>query len=282
MSKNTVSQNRKRAVIRVDSAHLGVLQVFKDFWTDRELLYFLALRDIKVRYKQTSLGIAWVILQPLVTTIIFSLVFGYFAKLDTGDLPYLLFALSGFTIWSFISSSIIYAGNSLINNTQLITKVYFPRMIVPVAAVGAIFLDLLITFFVLFIFQTIYRVAPSWTIIFAPFFVLLTMMLALSVGILTAALNARFRDVKFIVPFILQIWLYISPIIYPLTIFPKNFQRLFAINPVTGILEGLRSSLFGKPFDIFPIVTATIIIILLFFISLFVFRRMEEDFADYI
>lgn len=282
MSKAINPLRKKKLSVHIDSRHLGISQVFTDIWEKRELLYFLALRDIKVRYKQTSLGIAWVILQPLVSTIIFSVVFGYFARLDTGNLPYALFALSGFTIWTFISSSILYAGNSLVNSTQLITKVYFPRMIVPVAAVGAIFLDLLITFFVLFIFQMIYDVMPSWTIVFLPFFVLLSMLLALSVGIITAALNARFRDVKFIVPFVLQVWLYISPIIYPLTLFPPKWQHLFYINPITGILEGVRSSLFGAPFNFLSIGAAVIITIILFFTSLFVFRRMEEDFADYI
>lgn len=282
MSKTIERPSRRKEVIRIDSKHLGILQVFSDLWRNRELLYFLALRDIKVRYKQTSLGIAWVVLQPLVTTLIFSIIFGKFAGLSTGSLPYVLFALSGFTVWTFISSSIIYAGNSLINSTQLITKVYFPRLIVPVAAVGAIFLDLLITLVVLFIFQAVYRIQPDWTIVFAPFFIFLSIILALSVGIITAALNARFRDVKFVIPFILQIWLYISPIIYPLTIFPEYWRWVFTINPVTGILEGLRSSLFGLPFDAFSIAMAAIITLVLFVISLVLFRRMEEDFADYI
>ena len=282
MSKTTPSISRRRATISIDSRHLGISQLFSDLWENRELLYFLALRDIKVRYKQTSLGIAWVVLQPLLSTVIFSVVLGYFARLNTGRVPYILFALSGFTIWTFISSSIIYAGNSLVNNTQLITKVYFPRIIVPIAAVGAIFLDLLITFFVLFIFQAIYGVIPNWTLVFIPFFVLLSMLLALSVGILTAALNARFRDVKFIVPFALQVWLYISPIIYPLTLFPPKWQYLFYINPVTGILGGLQASLFGEPFNLISIGTSVIITFSLFIISIFTFRRMEEDFADYI
>lgn len=256
----------------------------KELWMHRELLYFLTWRDIKVRYKQTVIGVFWVILQPILTTAIFTVLFSNLVRFNTGEVPYPLFALSGLLIWFFINTSITTAGNSLISDKNLVTKVYFPRLIVPIAAALAGLIDLVLGFLLLLGLMIYYGITEwlSWQILFAPLFILLAVLLTLSLGTLFSALNVRFRDVKFALPFALQIWLFISPIFYPLSIMSEKQQFLLAFNPLTGILEGFRSSLFGKPFDWIAISISLTAIIVLMLFSIYVFKKMEDDFADLI
>jgi len=254
----------------------------KDLWTYRELLYFLTLRDIKVRYKQTAIGVLWAILQPVLTTAIFTVIFSQFARLDSLPIPYPLFALSGLLLWLFVNSSISTASNSLISNTNLVTKIYFPRLIVPLAATLSGLIDFFLGFALLGGLMIYYGIGLTWQVVFAPIFIVLTITLALGFGTLFAALNVRFRDVKFALPFALQIWMFVSPIFYPASILSEKWRVVFAFNPLTGILEGFRAALFGGEFDLFAVGISIVMIFILILTSLFVFKRMEDDFADLI
>lgn len=253
-----------------------------DLWAYRELLYFLTVRDVKIRYKQTALGVLWAVLQPVLTTAIFTVLFSRFAQFETKQVPYPLFALSGLMIWLFVHTSITMASNSFVGNVNLVTKVYFPRLIVPISAVLAGLFDLVFSFAILIILMVFYGAAPSAKIAFMPLFLILAIIQTLAIGALTSALNVRFRDVKFALPFILQVWMIASPIFYPMNILPEKWRLLFAINPLTGILEGFRSSLFGTPFDWEVIGISAVSTLFITVFSLFVFKRMEDDFADLI
>lgn len=254
----------------------------KDLWIYRELLYFLTLRDIKVRYKQTAIGVLWAILQPILTTAIFTVIFTQFARFDSLQIPYPLFALSGLLLWLFVNGSLTTASSSLVGNANLVTKIYFPRLIVPLAAVFSGLIDFVLGLVLLAGLMIYYGVNLTWQIVFAPVFIALTITLALSLGTLFAALNVRFRDVKFALPFALQIWMFVSPIFYPASVLSEKWRVAFAFNPLTGILEGFRAALFGSKFDWFAVVVSVILIFILMLVSLFVFKRMEDDFADLI
>jgi len=259
----------------------------KDLWAYRELLFFLTWRDVKVRYKQTAIGVLWAILQPVLTTVLFTVIFSTIARFESQTVPYPLFALSGFLIWLFIFNSITFASNSLIGNPNLVTKVYFPRLIVPSSAIFAGLIDLLFSFGVLIILMIYYilrqnALTLSWQILFAPVFIILTIVLAIGLGTLFCALNVRFRDVKFALPFGLQVWMLASPIFYPPEILSEKARFILAFNPLTGILQGFRAALFGANFDWLTIGISSAMIVLLMLVSLFTFRRMEDDFADLI
>ncbi len=254
----------------------------KDLWIYRELLYFMTWRDVKIRYKQTTIGVFWAVLQPVLTTAIFTIIFSSFARFDSINVPYPLFALSGILVWLYVNTSITMASNSLIGNTNLVTKIYFPRLIVPIAATLSGLIDLLFGIFLLVLLMLYYGVNLTWQIIFAPVFVLLAILLTLAFGTLFSAVNVRFRDVKFALPFALQIWMFLSPVFYPLEILSEKWQAFFALNPLTGILQGFRASLFGTPFDWFSISLSVALTFILFMLALLVFKRMEDDFADLI
>ena len=253
-----------------------------EIWKYRELLYFLTLRDIKIRYKQTAIGVAWVVLQPVLTTAIFTVIFSTFAKFDTKSIPYPLFALSGLSVWLFIQTSISLASMSFVNNTSLITKVYFPRLIVPIAAALATLFDMLFSIAILVILMFYFGVAPTVQLLAAPLFVFLAVVLAIAFGTLFSALNVRFRDVKFALPFMLQVWMIASPIFYPTSLLSDKWRLVFALNPLTGILEGFRSALFGAPFDWGLIGLSCLSLLILSTLSLFIFKKMEDKFADLI
>jgi lipopolysaccharide transport system permease protein len=254
----------------------------KDLWVYRELLYFLAWRDVKVRYKQTAIGVLWAILQPALTTAIFTVIFSQLARFDSPGVAYPLFALSGFTLWLFVFNSISFASNSLVGNANLVTKIYFPRLIVPIAATLAGLIDLALGFAVLLVLMVYYGAASSPQILLAPLFVGLAVLLAISFGMLFSALNVRFRDVKFALPFALQIWMFLSPIFYPLDILSEKARFVFAFNPLTGILQGFRAAVFGGEFDWFAIGVSVAVTFALTVAALFIFKRMEDDFADLI
>lgn len=254
----------------------------KEIWAYRELLYFLTWRDVKIRYKQTAIGILWVVLQPIITTAIFTILFSSFARFETKDVPYPLFALSGLMIWLFVHTAITMASNSFVSNTNLVTKVYFPRLIVPVAATLAGITDLFFSLIILVILMIYYGVSVTWQIALAPLFLILAIIQTVALGTLFSALNVRFRDVKFALPFALQVWMIASPVFYPSSLLSENRRLIFAINPLVGILEGFRASLFGTAFNwqIIGISCASILVLVM--LSLFVFKRMEDDFADLI
>ncbi len=254
----------------------------REMWAYRELLYFLTWRDVKIRYKQTAIGILWALLQPIVTTIIFTLLFSTWARFETGAVPYPIFALSALVIWLFNHGAITIASNSFVSQTNLVTKVYFPRLIVPLAASLAGVFDLIFSIAVLVALMAYYRVSLTVNIALAPVFIILAFIQTAAFGTMLSALNVRFRDVKFALPFVLQVWMIASPIFYPANVIPEKWRLVFALNPLTGIIEGFRSSLFGLPFD-WPLIGVSISSILVIsLISLYIFKRMEDDFADII
>lgn len=283
LKDNSTSKNLSDAgAIKIKPRGAWASLPLRDLWAYRELLYFLVWRDIKVRYKQTALGAAWAILQPVLTMAIFSVLFGKLAGIQSDNIPYPLFAFCGLLPWTFINTAINSSSNSLVNNTNLITKIYFPRLLIPIAAVGAGLVDLLLSSIVLVCIMFYFGVELHLEMLFAPLFLLLTLFLALGVGTLLSSLNVRFRDVKQLLPFGLQIWMFTSPVFYPSSLFPEKWRWVLAFNPLTGILEGLRASLFAKPFSVFAIALSIALTILLLFVGLLVFQKMEDHFADYI
>src|SRR6266550_685384 len=268
----------RHALIR--SEETGVQLNLSELWHYRELLYFLTLRDIKVRYKQTLMGVTWVIIQPSLTVLIFTLVFNRFVRLDTGSLPYPLFALSGLLLWLFFANSVTNSTHSLVSNANLITKVYFPRLFIPAASVGAGLVDLSVAFLLLVALCFYYGVALTLQILLLPVFVLMMALLALGVGLFAAAVTVKYRDLRHALPFIIQLWMFASPVIYPTSVVPERWKWLVIINPVAGIIEGFRASLTGRPFDWIHISVSLMITLAVLVSAIYIFRRFEDTFAD--
>ena len=252
----------------------------RDLWAFRELLYFLTWRDVKVRYKQTELGVAWAIIQPLFTMLIFTLFFGRLAGVPSDNVPYPIFAFTGLLAWTFFSNAITNSGNSLVGSAHLITKVYFPRMIIPGAAVAAGLVDFAIAFVILVLLMIYYGVGITLNILMFPVMVVLTTLLALGTGMWLSALNVKYRDVRYALPFMVQLWMYLSPVIYPTSFLPAKLRSLLLLNPMTGIIEGYRSALFGRPFNWIALAVSTAITLILLIYASYSFRRMEKSFAD--
>jgi lipopolysaccharide transport system permease protein len=256
------------------------LSLFRDIWAYRELLYFLTWRDVKVRYKQTALGAAWAILQPLFMMLIFTLFFGRLAGVASAGIPYPLFALAGLVPWTFFSNSLTATSNSLVGSANLITKVYFPRLIVPTAALLAGFVDFVLAFILLVGLMIYYRVAPTSHLLFLPVLVVLTTLFTLGVGTWMAALNVKYRDVRFALPFLIQLWLFVSSVILPSTSIPPKWRWILLLNPMSAIIEAYRSSLFGLPFDWPAIGLASLLTLVVLVYATYSFGRVERSFAD--
>jgi lipopolysaccharide transport system permease protein len=254
----------------------------KEIWAYRELLYFLTWRDVKVRYKQTLLGVTWVVIQPLMTMLITTIFFGKLMRVPSDGLPYSLFVFAGLLPWMFFSKAITQSGNSLVGSANLITKVYFPRLIIPSATVLSGLVDFAVSFVLLVGLMIYYGVGVSLSILMFPILVLLTTILALGAGMWLSALNVKYRDVAAIIPFIVQIGMFITPIYYPSSLIPEKWQWAIKLNPLTGIIENIRASLLGRPFDWPAFAISAVIAFLLLISSAFVFRRMEKSFADFV
>ncbi|HEX8843682.1 MAG TPA: ABC transporter permease [Pyrinomonadaceae bacterium] len=269
-------------VITIQPSKTSSALRLSDLWAYRELLYFLIWRDVKVRYKQTVLGVAWAILQPLFMMLIFSLLFGSLAGIgEAVSIPYPLFAFAGLVLWTFFSAAVTTGSNSLVNNSGLITKVYFPRVIVPIAAVSAALVDLVLTFIVLIGMLFYYRVTPTVNLLMLVPLVAMTYLFALGVGIGLSALNVKYRDVRFALPFMIQLWLFISSVIVPASLLGK-WQWLLIVNPMSSIIEAYRAALFGQPFHWPALALAAVIIFGVLVYSAYFFRRVEKTFADII
>jgi len=253
-----------------------------DVWVYRELLYFLVWRDLKVRYKQTTVGIAWVVLQPILTTLVFSVFLGVLARVPSDGVPYSIFVFAGLLPWTFLSGALNSSGNSLVGSAHLITKVYFPRILIPIAAVGARLVDFLISFLVLAAMLAFYRVAPTVNLLMLLPLILLVTLLTLAVGLLASATNVRYRDVGVLLPVLVQLWMFASPVVYPLTLVPQRYRTLFSLNPLVGIITGFRSAVLGLAFEWTPIAVSAAITIVLLVIAVIMFRRTERYFADII
>ena len=252
----------------------------RDIWIYRELLVFLTWRDLKIRYKQTILGAVWVIVQPLLMTLIFTIFLGKLARVPSKDIPYAILVYSGLMPWTFFSNAITYSGNSLVANTNLVTKIYFPRAIIPAAAVGGRLVDFGVAFLVMIGLMFYYGIVPGWNLLMFPVFVLLITMLSLGLGLWSSALNVRYRDVGIMLPVLVQLWMFVSPVVYPIDLVPARWQWLYSLNPMAGIIEGVRSSLLNRPFNWVAIGSASVITVCVLLYSLFAFKRMEKHFAD--
>jgi len=258
-------------------------QYFKDIWHYRELFYFLAWRDILVRYKQTVIGILWVIIRPLLTMIVFTVIFGKIAKLPSEGVPYPLLVFSAMLPWQFFSNALLDSSNSLIGNANMISKVYFPRLVMPTSAVIVSFADFVISFSILIMVMIWYRFTPSLNILFLPFFIFITFMAALGAGLFLCALNVKYRDFRYVVPFVIQLGLYISPVGFSSHIVPENYKLLYALNPMVGVIDGFRWALLGNTPLYIPGLLASLLTVFFIFISgLWYFRKTEKDFADVI
>jgi len=251
-------------------------------WSYRDLLYFLMWRDVKVRYKQTLLGAAWAVIQPLFAMAIFTLFFGRLAGVPSDGIPYPIFAYAGLLPWMFFSNAVTNSGNSLVGSSNLITKVYFPRIIIPAAAAGAGLVDFAIALAILVLLMVYYSVGVTWNLLMFPALVFLTLLLALGVGMLMSGLNVKYRDIRHALPFVIQLWMFATPIVYPASLVPAKWRLVYALNPLTGIIEGYRCSLFGTRFDWASLATSSAITFAVFVYSMYSFRRMEKSFADLI
>lgn len=256
----------------------------RELWAYRELLYFLVWRDVKVRYKQTALGVAWVVMQPLLTTVIFTLFLGRMVGVPSDGVPYPLFLYAGMLPWTFFTGAITFSSNSLVGNSHLITKVYFPRALIPAAAVAARLLDFAVGFVVLAFLMAWYRVGLTPNILMLPVCVLLVMLFSLGLGMAASAVNVKYRDVGVIVPFVLQLWMFTAPVVYPVSLvnqhLPERWRWLYALDPLVGIIEGFRSSLFGRAFDWVSLATSAAITLAVLVYASFFFRRVQTQFAD--
>ena len=256
-----------------------------DVWQYRELLYFLVWRDLKVRYKQTALGVLWVILQPLASMAIFSVLFGLLLKVPSGEVPYPVFAYAGLLPWNYFASALNRSSTSVVNSAHLITKVYFPRLVIPLAGVLSSLVDLAISFLVLIGLMLVFRVTPTAGVLLLPLFILLAMITALGFGLWLSALNVRYRDVNYLLPFLVQIWMYLTPVVYGTNLIPQRFRFLLSLNPMTGVVEGFRWALLGSALHEAqvsgPLLAVSVGIALLVLVSgAFFFRTTEKSFAD--
>ena len=271
----------EQPLVRLAPGKSGSAIRLKDLWAYRELLYFLTWRDVKVRYKQTSLGAAWAVLQPLLTMLVFTLLFGRLAGIQSGDIPYPLFSYAGLLIWTFFANAISNSGNSLVSSANLITKVYFPRMIIPAAAVIAGLVDLAIALIVLVPLMIYYKASVGVGVVMIPLLLALCALLALGVGMWLSALNVKYRDIRYAIPFLIQLWMFASPVIYPASLLPEKWRWILFLNPLTGIIDNFRIALFGgQSFAWKSLGISAVVTIFVLFYSAYSFRRMERHFAD--
>jgi lipopolysaccharide transport system permease protein len=268
-------------VIRIRPSSDRLASGLKELWHYRELLYFLIWRDVKVRYKQTAIGAAWAIIQPLMTMIIFTMVFGKFANMPSDGLPYPIFSFAALLPWTYFSKALNQSVSSVVADANLITKVYFPRLLLPISAVVGGLIDFAIAFIFLLAMMAWYGLAPQWGIVLLPFFVLLTMLTALSVSVWLSVINVRYRDVGQAIPFLVQIWLFASPVAYPASVVPENWRSLYYLNPLAGIIEGFRWALLGSQNPpIVSLLSTTAVVLALLYGGIVFFKRMEKTFAD--
>jgi lipopolysaccharide transport system permease protein len=265
----------------------GVSLQLKALWQYRELLYFLVWRDLKVRYKQTALGVAWIALQPLASILIYTLVFSWLLKVPSGNVPYPVFAYAALLPWSYFAASLNRSSTSLVLSANLISKIYFPRLVIPISSVLSGLVDFGVSFFILIGMMLFYGIVPTWNVLLLPLFILLAVMTALGFGLWLSALNVRYRDVTQLVPVMVQLWMYLTPVIYGSTLIPQRFQVLMSLNPMTGVVEGFRWALLGARLEtaqapglLFYVSIAISLVVLVS--GIVFFRYTERTFADVI
>ncbi|HEV2827428.1 MAG TPA: ABC transporter permease [Pyrinomonadaceae bacterium] len=269
-------------MIKIRPGKARVRSSLSEVWTHRELLYFLVWRDLKVRYKQTVLGAAWVILQPLLMAIIFTVFLSKLVRVPSDGVPYPLFAYAGLLPWMFFSNAVAISSSGLLANSYMITKVYFPRIIIPMALVGVRLIDFLTASSMLVLMMLYYRIEVGRSLLVLPLFFLLTTVLTLGFGVWFSVLNVKYRDVGSLLPLLLQVWMFASPIIYPSNLVPGQWRLIYSLNPLAGLIEGFRASLFNLPFDWTSIGISAAVIVVLFIYFVQAFCRIEEDIVDII
>jgi lipopolysaccharide transport system permease protein len=276
-----MNSEKTKSYRRIEPSRGWVSLKLRELWDYHELLYFLMWRDIKVRYKQTVMGAAWAIIQPFFTMVVFSLFFGKLAKVPSDGLPYPIFAYAALVPWTFFASGLGKSSNSLVGNSYLIKKVYFPRLVAPISSVFSGAIDFAIAFVVLLIMMAYYHIYPSLNVLWLPFLLLLALVTSLGVGLWLSAMNVQFRDVGYLVPFLTQFWLFATPIAYPSSLLSEPWRTIYAINPMVGVVEGFRWALLRTDTAPGPIIiVSTIAAIALLISGAYYFRRMEKTFAD--
>lgn len=279
--QSAISSPQSAATLHIAPSRGWVSLKLRELWEYRELLYFLVWRDIKVRYKQTALGATWAIIQPFFTMVVFSLFFGHLAKVPSDGVPYPIFSFAGLVPWTFFANGLSQSSNSLVGSANLITKVYFPRLIVPLASVFSGIVDFVLAFAVLLAMMLYYGLLPSLNALWLPLFVLLALVTSLGVGLWLSALNVEYRDVRYVLPFITQFWLFATPIAYPSSLLHEPWHTIYGLNPMVGVVEGFRWALLRTNTAPGPMIavssTAAVIILVT---GAFYFRRMERTFAD--
>lgn len=281
-SKNSDHNFESSGLITViKPSHGWVALKLSELWQYRELLYFLTWREVKVRYKQTALGAAWAILQPLLTMLVFSLFFGRLAKVPSDRIPYPLFCLAGLVPWNFFANALAQSSNSLVANSNLISKVYFPRPTIPVSAVLSGVVDFTISFVLLIVMMAFFHTVPTSRCVYLPLFFLLAFVTALGIGLWLSALNVEYRDVRYTIPFLTQFWMFVTPIAYPSSLLNEPWRTVYALNPMTGVVEGFRWALLGAETAPGPLLTASSLAATVILVGgAYYFRRMEKTFAD--
>jgi lipopolysaccharide transport system permease protein len=267
-------------VVRIEPSRGRVRLGLGEVWEYRELLYFLVWRDVKVRYKQTALGAAWAIIQPFMTMVVFSLFFGRLAGVPSDGVPYPIFSFAALVPWTYFATAIGSGGNSLVTSQNLIAKVYFPRLLIPLAAVITPLVDLAVAFAVLLLLMLAYGIAPTAAVLLVPALLLLAVATALGTTLWLAALNVEYRDVRYVIPFLVQFWLFATPVAYPASLVPEGWRALYGINPMAGVIEGFRWALLGTPAPGAIVFVSTLVVAALIAGGLRRFRRMEGTFAD--
>jgi lipopolysaccharide transport system permease protein len=251
-----------------------------ELWAYRELLFFLAWRDVKVRYKQTLLGVVWVVAQPLLMTLVFTVILGKLARVPTDGIPYPLMIYAALLPWTFFSSAVTNSGNSIVANAHLITKVYFPRLLIPASAIAARLIDLGVSFLLLIGLMIYYGVMVNVKVLALPLLLVLLIMLTLGIGVLIAALNVKYRDIGMMLPIFVQLWLFVSPILYPLSLVPERWRIFYILNPIVGIVTGFRAAILGEPFNWTAIAVSVLFTVVIVMVGIVLFRRVEKEFAD--
>jgi lipopolysaccharide transport system permease protein len=279
VSENHAGTNTAHTVLR---PRKGLFSLdLKAVWQYRELLYFLVWRDVKVRYKQAAIGIGWAILQPLLTMVLFTVVFGHFARMPSDGLPYPIFAYTALLPWTYFAQALGRSGISLVGNANLITKVYFPRLMIPLAAALAPLVDFLASFAILLLLMGWFGIAPTWGVLALPLYVLFAILTALAMSLWLAPLNVRYRDVSHTLPFLVQFWMYASPVAYPVSLVPEQWRLLYSLNPMVGVIEGFRWALLGTESpDVMVMAVSAAMVVALLLGGMGHFTRMERTFAD--
>ncbi len=279
IEQKTAERGMPRVIV-IKPPHGWTALNLRDLWNYRELIGFMTWRDIIVRYKQTLLGVLWAILRPVLTMVVFSLIFGGLAKLPSDDIPYPIFSFAAILPWELFSKALSDASRSLVQNSSMITKIYFPRMILPLASVISGLVDFMIAFIILIVMMLFYRITPTSNIWMLPLFLILALATSLGVGLWLSAANVMYRDINYILPFITQLWLYITPVAYSNTLIPEQWQFVYAMNPMAGVVQGFRWVLLGTeaPGNLIWVSVGVAVIVLV--TGLFYFKRMERQFAD--